>query len=83
MSVSSDFEDIVKICEFYASSTDDIEVDSENYHVTMGGYGIDLVMVNDHLVTCLVEDREGVTRFVGELDYFFQSEFADSWEDRF
>ena len=44
MSVVSDFDDTVKICEFYADSADDVEVDLENYHITMGEYGVDPVI---------------------------------------
>ena len=44
MSVGSDFDDTVKICEFYADSADDVEVDLENYHITMGEYGVDPVI---------------------------------------
>ena len=51
MSVVSDFDDTVKICEFYADSADDVEVDLENYHITMGEYGVDPVIGEggDHL----------------------------------
>lgn len=75
MSVEQDFEDTVRICEFYAESPDQIEVDLENYHIMMDGYGVDPVMENGHLVCYLVEDPEGVTHFVGDLDSYFQSIF--------
>jgi len=31
MSVGSDFDDMVKICEFYAGSADDVVVDLDSY----------------------------------------------------
>lgn len=36
MSVESDFEDTVRICEFYADSCESFEVDLENCFVSMG-----------------------------------------------
>ena len=80
MSASSDFEDIVSTCEFYADSDRMIYVDLENFHVTMGEYGIDPVMEGGHLVGYLVEDPDGVTQVVDDLDSFFQS--ALGWEVR-
>lgn len=73
MSFSSEFEDIIRICEFYASSVDGVKVDWENYHVRMEGYDIDPVLRDGHLVRYLVEDPEGVCLFVDDLDAYFQS----------
>lgn len=73
MSVSSDFEDVIKTCEFYASSVDGTEVDLENYHISMDGYEIDPVTRDGHLVRYLVEDPKGVCLFVDDLDSYFQS----------
>lgn len=72
MSVSSEFEDIIGLCEFYASSADGVEVDLENYHIRMEGYDIDPVMRDGHLVRYLVGDPDGIYLFVDDLDEYFQ-----------
>lgn len=80
MSFSSEFDDTVRTCEFYASSDDEIKVDLENYHIRMDGYDIDPVTSDGHLVRYLVEDPDGVCLFVDDLDSYFQSVLC--WEDR-
>lgn len=80
MSVSSEFEDIIKTCEFYATSVDEVGVDLENYHVRMAGYDIDPVMRDGHIVSYLVQDPDGIALFVDDLDSYFQSEMG--WVDR-
>lgn len=82
MSLNSEFDDLVKICEFYSGDDLPIEVDEENYFVTLGDYVVDPVMEGEHLVTYLVEDPDGVTLFVSDLDDYFQ-EHLSGWEDRF
>lgn len=82
MSLSSDFDDLVKICEFYSGDDLPLEVDEENYYITLGDYIVDPVMNDGHLVTYLVEDPDGVTLFVSDLDAYFQ-ERLPGWEDRF
>ena len=72
MSVSSVFDDTVRVCEFYSGDGLPIEVDYENYFVTLGDYVVDPVMEGGHLVTYLVEDPDGVTLFVSDLDTYFQ-----------
>lgn len=67
------FNDTIRICEFYASSLDELEVDLENYHIRMDGYDIDPVTRDGHPVRFLVEDPDGVALFVDDLDSFFQS----------
>lgn len=80
MSAESDFEDIVRICEFYREPDWFFFVDLENFHVVMGDYGVDPVRENGHLVGYLVEDPKGVTRVVDDLDIYFQEVFE--WEYR-
>ena len=82
MSFEADFYDTVKICEFYADSYDDVEVDLENYHITMGEYGVDPVVGEggDHLAYYLVEEPDGTNLFVDDLDSYFQSVLTD-WND--
>lgn len=82
MSVGSDFDDMVKICEFYADSDDDVKVDLENYHITMGEYGVDPVIGEggDHVAYYLIEEPDGTTLFADDLDSFFQSVLHE-WED--
>ena len=84
MSIGSDFYDTVKICEFYADSADDVEVDLENYHITMGEYGVDPVIGEggDHLAYYLIEEPDGTNLFVDDLDSYFQSVLPD-WRDEF
>lgn len=85
MSLDSDFDDMVKICEFYASSADDVKVDLENYHITMGEYGVDPVIGEggDHLAYYLIEEPDGTSLFVNDLDDYFQDQFSDCLEERF
>lgn len=73
MGVSSDFQDIVRTCEFYRESEWSFYVDYVNLHVAMGGYGIDLVREDGHLVGYLVEDPYGATQLVDDLDSYFKS----------
>lgn len=80
MSVSSDFDDTVKICEFYSGDDLPIKVDYENYYVFLGDYVIDPVMENGHLITYIVEDPGHNTHLVGDLDSYFQSVLAD-WRE--
>jgi hypothetical protein len=77
MCVSSDFDDTVKICEFYSGDGLPIEVDYENYYVFLGDYVVDPVMENGHLITYIVEDPAHNTHLVGDLDSFFQSVLPD------
>lgn len=81
MSVSSEFEDLIMTCEFYASSVDELYVDLENYHIRMDGYGIDPVTRDGHLVRYLVEAPDGKTLFVDDLDSYLQC-VLPGWEDR-
>lgn len=80
MGGDTDFEDAVKVCEFYADPGVEFEVDLENHHITMGGYGVDLVVENGRLVSYLVEDAGGVSLFVDDLDSYFQKVL--DWEER-
>lgn len=81
MSITEEFDDMVKICEFYSGDDLPIEVDYENYFIDLGGYVVDPVMKDGRLVTFLVEDPDGVTLFVSDLDDYFQ-EHLPGWEDR-
>lgn len=77
MCVSSDFDDTVKICEFYSGDGLPIKVDYENFFVYLGGYIVDPVMENGHLVTYIVEDPGHNAHLVGDLDSYFQSVLPD------
>lgn len=77
MSVSSDFDDTVKICEFYSGDCLPIKVDYENYFVYLGEYLVDPVMENGHLITYIVEDPGHNAHLVGDLDSYFQSVLPD------
>lgn len=80
MSAELDFEDAVRTCEFYSDSRESFVVDLENHHITMGDYGVDLVRENGYLMCYLVEDPDGVSLFVDDLDAYFQRVL--DWEDR-
>lgn len=78
MSVSSEFDDTIKICEFYADSADEVEVDPENYHIRMGEYDIDPVFGGGRISYYLVVEPDGRALFTDDLDTFFQSVL--NWE---
>lgn len=80
MSAGSDFEDIVRICEFYREPGWSIYVDLENQHVNMEGYGVDPVREEGRLVGYLVEDPLGMTLVVDDLDDYFQAMLPD-WRE--
>ena len=75
MSAESDFEDIVKICEFHADPCETFEVDLENRILFMGGREISPLRENGQLVTHLVIEPDGVSHWVDDLDEYFHSVF--------
>ena len=77
MSAGSDFDETVKICEFYSGDGLPIEVDYENYFVFLGDYIVDPVMDNGRLITYIVEDPGRNAHLVGDLDSYFQSVLSD------
>lgn len=81
MSVESDFEDIVKICEFYADPCETFEVDLENCIVLMGAREISPVVENGQLVSYLVIEPDGVSHWVDDLDEYFLR-VLPGWEPR-
>lgn len=76
MSISSVFDDTVKICEFYSGDGLPIVVDYEKYSINLGGYVVDLVMEDDHLARYLVVDPEFKALFVSDLDDYFQERLS-------
>jgi hypothetical protein len=80
MSVESDFEDTVKICEFYADPCEGFGVDLENCVVFVGAREISLVRRDGRLVGYLVIDPDGFSHIEDDLDSYFQSLF--DWEAR-
>lgn len=80
MSLSSGFDDTVKICEFYSGYGLPIKVDYENFYVFLGDYVVYPVMENGHLITYIVEDPGHNTHLVGDLDSYFQSVLPD-WRE--
>lgn len=79
MSAESVFEDTVKICEFYADSYDDFEVDYENRLIVMDGYTIDPLIERGYLTEYLVVSPDGKSHLVWDLDAFFQRVFG--WKE--
>jgi hypothetical protein len=80
MSVESDFEDTVKICEFYADPYEEIDVDYENNIIVMGVYTIDPLIEKGVLIEYLVRGPDGKSHLVWDLDAFFQRVFG--WKER-
>lgn len=80
MSVESDFEDTVRICEFYADPCEDFEVDKENCFVFMGDREIGLVRREGKLDGWIVIEPDGFSHLEGDLDSYFQCVF--DWEER-
>lgn len=79
MSAESDFEDVVKICEFYADPCETFEVDLENFIVFMGGFEINPVRRDGRLAGYLVIDPDGFSHVEDDLDSYFQSVFNWRW----
>lgn len=73
MSVDSDFEDTVKICEFYADPCESFGVDLENCIVLMGAREVSPVRVNGQLDHYLVVEPDGFSHLEDDLDSYFQS----------
>lgn len=80
MSVEADFEDTVRICEFYADPCEAFEVDLENCIVFMGAREINLVRENGHLKEWLVIEPDGFSHLECDLDSYFQAVY--DWEER-
>ena len=80
MSVESDFEDTVRICEFYADPCEAFEVDLENCFVFMGAREINLVRRNGRLAGWLVIEPDGLSHLVDDLDSYLQDVY--DWKDR-
>lgn len=80
MSVDQDFDDTVRICEFYSDPREAFGVDLENRVVMMGGREISLVRWDGNLVGYLVIESDGVPHLEVDLDSYFQSELK--WEVR-
>lgn len=72
MCAGSDFDDTVKICEFYSGDGLPIRVDYENLLVYLGDYIVDPVMGSDHISYYLVVEPDGRALFVNDLDSYFQ-----------
>lgn len=79
MSASSDFEDVVKICEFYSDPCEVFEVDDESCIVFIGGREISLVWRDGQFAGYLVVEPDGFSHVEDDLDSFFQSLFE--WEE--
>lgn len=72
MSAESDFEDTVRICEFYADPCESFEVDLENCIVLMGAREISIVRRDGKLNGYLVIEPDGFSHLENDLDSYFQ-----------
>lgn len=79
MSVESDFENTVRICEFYADPCEAFEVDLENCIVFMGAREITPVRRDGELVGYLVIEPDGFSHVESDLDSYFQTVL--DWEE--
>lgn len=80
MSVSSDFDDTVKICEFYSGDGLPIEVDCDNRTVFLGDYVIEPLVRNGHITDYFVTDPDFIQHLVTDLDCYFQR-VLPGWEE--
>lgn len=80
MSVESDFENTVEICEFYADPREVFEVDLENHFIFMGAREINLVREEGRLDGWLVIEPGGFAHLVDDLHSYFQT--VNDWKDR-
>ena len=80
MSVESDFENTVKICEFYADPCEAFEVDLENHFVLIGAREINLVRKGGKLGGWLIIEPDGFSHLVDDLHSYFQEVY--DWGDR-
>lgn len=81
MSVSSDFDDMVKICEFYSGDGLPIEVDYDNLAIFLGDYVIEPLVKNGHITDYFVTDPVFNPHLVTDLDHYFQR-VLPGWEER-
>lgn len=81
MSVVSDFDDTVKICEFYSGDGLPIEVDYDNRAIFLGDYVIESLVKNGHITDYFVTDPDFVPHLVTDLDSYLQSVLHDWRED--
>lgn len=77
MSVESDFDDMVKTCEFYSGDDFPIEVDYDNRVVFLGGYVIEPLVKNGHITDYFVTVPVFKPHLVTDLDAYFQSVLPD------
>lgn len=80
MSAETDFENTIRICEFYADPGEVFEVDLENWLIFMGAREIDLVRDNGKLEGWLVIEPDGFSHLVDDLHSYFQDVY--DWKDR-
>lgn len=81
MSVDSEFDDTVKICEFYSGDGLPIEVDYDNRAVFLGDYVIESLVKDGHITDYFVTDPDFIPHLVTDLDIYFQR-VLPGWEDR-
>lgn len=79
MSVDSDFDEMVKICESHIGPWEAFDVDLENCIVFIGAREISPVRRGGLLVGYLVIEPSGLSHVEGDLDSYFQHIFE--WEN--
>jgi len=80
MSVESDFENTIRICEFYSDPCESFEVDLENHFILMGAREINLVREDGKLAGWLVIEPDGFSHLVDDLHSYFQCVY--DWKER-
>lgn len=79
MSVGSDFERVVSVCEVDADAYDRFDVDYENNRIVVDDYEVESLVERGRLVECLVRRSDGVSYLVWGLESFFQRVFK--WKE--
>ena len=80
MSVNSEFDDMVKTCEFYSGDGLPIEVDYDNKAVFLGDYVIEPLVKKGHITDYFVTDPVFLPHLVTDLDDYFQAVLPD-WRE--
>jgi hypothetical protein len=80
MSVSSDFDDMVKICEFYSGDGLPIVVDYDNRAVFLGDCVIEPLVKNGHITDYFVTDPDFNPHLVTDLDSYLHRVVVDREE---
>lgn len=82
MATDIEFEDAVKICEFYSSDEYPLHVDREARCIELGDdeYVVDPICEEGDHMHYIIKDPSGVHKLVCDIDDYFQSRLPD-WRE--